>query len=275
MAQRYSNYSPPVDWYTVIMSKYEQRGGTIIGQDFSQPAGRASEFFALYWASLVTSYINENDFAPPVIRAPYDKAMQSRHKYQLANPGSAQYGIELESFDTSYFYSPTFWLAPERYKTALQPTLNPTPQDGAKYWRRNRFEQCTYPSAKVLLFERFDFTRKSRIIEGPPQFNSPEGLTMVASVDGAVSEANMARLTLLANSSDPTVQAQFQPTGLFNISKQAMTYADTTATTNSGFPIVNDPWQNGPGWYSNVSTPAYPQFFWATRNGIRGRDLQR
>ena len=35
-------------------------------------------------------------------------------------------------------------------------------------------------------------------------------------------------------------------------------------------PLSEDPWQNGNG-YTNGGP--YPQFFWGTRNGIRGRDL--
>jgi hypothetical protein len=130
-----------------------------------------------------------------------------------------------------------------------------------------------FPSAKVLLFERFDYTRRARNFNGPVQFNAPEGRTLVCAVDGSVSEADMATLTTLAASTTTSVQDTFRPSGLFDISQAAFDAWDN-APGHAGYmvpPMAQDPWQNGNG-YANGP---YPQFFWATRNGIRGRDLNR
>jgi prepilin-type N-terminal cleavage/methylation domain-containing protein len=267
--QRYSGYQV-ASWCMALDPKYEQRGGTIIITNFNAPTGRASEFFALYWGTQVTSYINVNDYAPPVLRAPYDTRINARQKYQLANPSDPQYGIELELFDTSYLASPTLWLAPELYSTSLRRNVTESTADGVKYWRRNRFDQVGAASAKVMLFERFDYTRKARKADLPVQFNFPEGGTLVTACDGSVTEVNMAKLTLLANSTDQTIKDQFQPTGLFDISSAAFGQWDTSSTTASGFPLGGDPWQNT----SALGGPL-PQFFWGTRNGIKGRDINR
>lgn len=269
----YLGYSPAVQWWDVMKPRFEQIAGTgpfsvIVGTRFNSPNARCSEFFALYWASQMTGYINESDFASAVIRAPYDRTLITRQFKQLANPDPT-YGLDAIEFDTSYLYSPTMWLAWDRYKNAAPTPVNAIQLDGARFWRRNRFEQVLFPSAKVFLFERFDGSRRTRL-GTPVQFNAPEARTLVCTVDGAVAEANMTTLTRLAASTDPGTASGFLPSGLFDISRSAFQHWDTSLTSIA--PLSSDPWQNANG-FSNGGP--YPQFFWATRNGIRGRDLNR
>jgi prepilin-type N-terminal cleavage/methylation domain-containing protein len=274
----YAGY-PNVDWWTVFKPRYEQIGGTLVGQNYNAPNSRCSEFWAMYWAPHMAGYISDNDFASKIARAPYDQPVISRAQSELAatlgpnaTGNGAFYGTEWGNFDTSYLYSPTFWLGPERYKNATMTPVQATHYDGSMYLRRNRYDQVIAPSAKALLFERFDATRKARGLDAPVQFNAPEGRTLVCCVDGDVSEVNMGPLTLLAASTDQNTKNTFQPSGLFDISAAAFS-AWNSAPGNAVTPsIATDPWQNGNGFAGNGP---YPAFFWATRNGIRGRDLNR
>ena len=141
---------------------------------------------------------------------------------------------------------------------------------GARYWRRNRVDQVLYPTAKVLLFERFDGTRKG--LGGVPvQFNAPEGHTLVCAVDGSVTEVNMGALSALAESADPNVNGTYRPSDYFDLSMSDFQYYDD-AIVAAIAPLSQDPWQAGAGY---LNGGPYRQFFWATRNGIRGRDLNR
>ena len=261
-----------INWYTTVNSKYLQRSGTIIGTNFDVPSGRTTEFFALYWASEMTDYLEEGNYAPSVIRAPYDRTVALRHAYQLSHPSST-YGLELQDYDSSYFYSPTFWLNPTRYRNATMTPVNATNLDASRYWMRNRLDSVGVPNAKVLLFERFDGSRRARGGDFPVQFNAPEGHTLVCCVDAAVREVNMADLTTLANSTDPAVNGVFLPSGSFNVSMaQFQSWESGDHVVVPTAPLSQDPWQDGNG-YSNGGP--YPQFFWATRNGVLGRDINR
>jgi hypothetical protein len=271
MPQIYAGYA--VEWWVVLKPRYEQVGGTLVGEPYPSPAGRCSELFAMYWASQMTGYIGNDDFGSAVIAAPYDQPTAARRAYQLTHVNPT-YGLEWGAFDSSYLYPPTFWFSHERYRNATSTPVSAIRTDGDRYLRRNRFDDVPYPTAKVLLVERFDYTRKNRAGTGPVQFNAPEARTLVCAVDGSVSEINMGAITLLANSTTPSVRDTFQPSGLFDISRAAFDQWDN-APGHSGYivpPTADDPWQNGNGF---IGGGPYPQFFWATRNGVRGRDLNR
>lgn len=262
----WANYTPPVNWWVVIDPKYEQRNGTVIATNFATPNGRTTEFFAMMWATQVTAYIKENDYAPSVIRAPGDTWLNQRLNQRLKAPSDPTYGIELELFDSSYWASPTLWLAPERYSSELIQQVNATTADGVKFWRRNRFDQVANANAKVMLFERFDFVGKTRVLSNgsrvrtPPQWNNPEAKPQVCMTDGSVNQAKISTLVQLSASTNPNIYREFRPSGIWNPS---------TAVLDS-WDMVGDPFENGAN-----TTNAWAQFFWATRNGIRGRDLQK
>ena len=260
-----------IDWYTVVNPKYPQRGGEILGTSFGYPDGRVTELYALYWASEMTDYLEQGNYGSQVTRAPYDTTLVQRLKYQLAHPNAL--GLDLSDYDTSYFYSPTCWLTPDRYKNATMTLIGSMAE--AKYanqfLRRNRFDDSPLPALKVLLFERFDGTRRTRLSNVPVQFNSPEGHSLTCGLDGAVREVDMSQLTSLATSSGLSGGSALTPSGAFDITSQVFQTWETTSN-NAGLvpPISQDPWQNGPSFGNGGP---YLQFFWATRNGILGRDL--
>lgn len=267
--QLWGNYAPTPGWWVMIDPKYEQSGqGTITGMQFSGPSGRAGELYAVYWARQVMSYIKENDYAPAVMRHPADPWIRERHLSRLRNPtANPTFGIEFELFDTSYWMSPTLWYAPERYAGETHQQVFANVADGNRWLRINRFDQVLYPAQKAMIFERFDFSRKNRTAQAgattgtgkqnfPPQFCNPDYRGFICAVDGAAKPANTAAMVKLATLSSQQDRDQFYPSGLFN--------PDPTSFSgiNNG-----DPYELG-----NTGTP-WLQFYWATRNGIRGRDF--
>ena len=266
-----NEYDAGIWWYCTIRAEYEQLGGTLLGEDrYAVPDGRTTEMFAMFWANQMLGYINQGDYGSAVMRSPYDRPLNARSTAMLAAGRSAS-----GDFDTSYYMSPTCWLWSGRYKDETMTQLHhSSASDATKYWRRNRFDQVTYPTAKAMVFERFDFTHKPRGGEEAAQFNAPEGHTLVCTVDGSVTEVNMSSLTTLANSSDPNVRATYLPSGVFDIAKVDL---ENWENANGHWqdapvpPVSQDPWQNGNGYAHGP----YPQFFWATRNGILGRDIPR
>lgn len=287
-AAKFTGWSVPFTWASHVMPRWEQQGATgLIMASWNAPAGRATELFALYWANVLQGQSTEFRFQSADMRSKSDIRIEQRHLYQERNPsnpsgtvgGSSYAGVELESFDSSYLYSPTFWLAPERYAGEL---FTPLPgasagaagaAAGRRVLRRHRPDSVSNPTLKVMFFERFSFAKARR--EGPMQWNNPKSQTLVATADGSVADVKMSRLHELANSTDPAVNSDFRPQGLFNITRaQFDTECDTNSTRASGFPIGG---ANGDPWQTEAATAAgapYRQFFWATRNGIRGRDLQ-
>jgi hypothetical protein len=139
------------------------------------------------------------------------------------------------------------------------------------HWRRNRLEQVVSPQAKVMIFERFDFTAPTRRGAGAavrerlsPQWNNPDAKPRVALVDGSVDTVKIADLDKLANSTDVAVRAQFKPSGIWNIPNTIL------GVPPSGYSMGNDGLENGQN-----NTTAWNAYFWATRNGINGRDINR
>jgi hypothetical protein len=117
----------------------------------------------------------------------------------------------------------------------------------------------------VFLFERADF-RQPRRPDGkpvPPGFNNPRSRINVSTMDGSVSE--VAIRDLLGRADDE----QFVPVG-FGASPDGPPLAKPYVVPQgisgmAGWPVGGEP----------TADDQYPLFFWATRNGARGRDLPR
>jgi hypothetical protein len=130
----------------------------------------------------------------------------------------------------------------------------------------NTVDSVVSPSAKVLLFERADFTQRKRItIQNedaivrpfPPAWNNPRAFVHVGTVDGSVSKADIGDLTRRAAEAlqdDPALT--FLPVDLLAVPDQLQRG------------VINT--------HSGANTDGlYPMFFAATRYGLRGRDLPR
>ncbi|MBY0307837.1 MAG: hypothetical protein K2Q09_03765, partial [Phycisphaerales bacterium] len=131
--------------------------------------------------------------------------------------------------------------------------------------RYNRVAEVTSPTAKVMLFERYDSKKNKRPgADLPPNWNNPIARPNCAFVDGSSSEVDMTELSTLANSSDPLVNAVYKPTNPnWNLPTSLL------RDVPPGYEIY-DGQENGQN-----GTTAWPAFFWGTRGGIKGRDVPR
>lgn len=191
-------------------------------------------------------------------------------------------GVEADEylFPGSYYYSPTFWKEHSLYNAAEF-------RNGSPYWvsdppppppkcedpsiKARRFvEEVTYPSQKVLLYERADFQqpRRVRIEQGrgeteaiSPGWSNPRAKPQVITVDGAMRVADMYELTEAAArglKEDPDramvpVQIVRPPNLMPVLPSHGKTYIEEG--------------HDGDG--------LYPYFFAGTRYGLKGRDLLR
>ncbi len=245
--------SPPAEgrgWYTAYVGN---PGPGSLGWQFDD-AGRQTEMFSAHWASLMMRWITPGQLANPIQFSPADRKLVERFNRDL-DPR------RLDDFiwDGSYFYSPTFWHRATRY-------ANPAATAPARLQlRRNKQSDVIYPASKVLLWERFDYTKTSRPstagrVKEPPSWNSPYANPNFVRVDGSVDNIEVSRLNGAAASADATLSRTFTPCGLWNIS--------TTILAN--YSMDRDGLENGQG-----GTTAYPAYFWATKDGVKGRDLPR
>jgi len=255
-----------VTWAAVIVPTYSERGGNGYATPYYDSL-RASEGFACTWVGVTLPYYQETpEYAMKAMRSPADFWANARASERLSKPD-----LDLQSYDTSYYYSPTFWLSPERYKGELLQPVSQSALDGVKWARRNRFDEVPNPNLKVMLFERFDFSKKKKALrsgstlDAPPQWNNPGAKPLCALVDGSVGRVDTGKIAQLANSMDPIVRGVYRPSGVWNPQEARIKNWLGYETTDPTFP---DPME-----YS--SADYWPNFFWGTRNGIRGRDFQR
>ncbi len=225
-------------------------------------SGYQTEMFAFHWAGIMLQYINPKDLRSPVQFNPADKGIIQRFNARFPS------GTDLEGWlwDSSYVYSPTMWFNKERYTPATRGSITaPNQLGGLRSVRYNRVAEVTSPTAKVMLFERYDTKKNKRPgAELPPNWNNPIARPNAAFVDGSASEMDMTELTSLAASSDPLVNSVYKPTNPnWNLPTNLL------QDPNIGYEIY-DGQENGQN-----GTLSYPAFFWGTREGIKGRDIPR
>ncbi|MEQ8770367.1 MAG: prepilin-type N-terminal cleavage/methylation domain-containing protein [Phycisphaerales bacterium] len=230
-----------------------------------------SEMYAFHWYSLVGAWLNDGDWASEIQFSPADNGPKERFEETIIyGDGDPRRWI----WDTSYVYPPTFWFAAERYAPELRELAfgRSAPESMV---RRNRFYDVTYPTSKVLFFERFDTTRTSRQVsqynltdgeeqtlgsqEASPNWNNPQAEPTVALVDGSVTRAKMSDLFERAYNGRPTDEETYRPAGLWDAPRGLL----------NNYGMADDALENG----STTDPGRYPAFFFATRNGVRGRDL--
>jgi hypothetical protein len=188
--------------------------------------------------------------------APDDGLLVSRMRAKVASGGISAW------WSGSFCYSPTMWFKPSTFAAesarATSSASNLTPQ---------RVDAVAFPSAKVLLFERLGFYNSSGFPVGvsrqAPTWANPEARVNVSMMDGSVLPVEMASVNALATSTDASVRAVFHPSGPLKL------YSDTSP----GYEFNDDmvpPVNPFPAGQSD-----FRSFFWATRNGVQGRDLDR
>lgn len=237
-----------------------------------------SEFYAFHWYSVVGGWISQSDYASEVQFSPSDRVLITRVD-QLQEDPPRGWTLDTGYWDCSYILSPTTWFSPERYRSDGRPIAhsnNPV----TSLARRNYMSNVTYPSQKVMMWERFDWSKKRRtasyrnpnigggtpIIFGDedlsPQWNNYDAEPSVATADGSVSRVKIASIFGKMNDPNERVAKSFTPTDDWDCSYEVLQYY---SMHEDGFEIGNP--LTGMG--------KYPAFFWATRNGIQGRDFSR
>jgi prepilin-type N-terminal cleavage/methylation domain-containing protein len=237
-----------------------------------------SEMYAFHWYSVIGGWLSQGNYASEVQFSPSDRVIVARMQELEENPPRG-WSLENGFWDGSYVLSPTCWFAPERYKDDER---GPAPRNDpiASKAKRNRMAGVTYPSQKVMMWERFDWTKNDRIasfrdpsIGGgvpiifgkephSPQWNNPDAEPSVATADGSVSRVKIASIFSNMENESDRIARSYTPTDSWD-----PTYAGLRLYSmhEDNFEIGNA--ESGMG--------KYPAFFWATRDGIRGRDFTR
>jgi len=234
--------------------------------------------YAFHWYSVIGGGISTGDSASEVQFSPSDRTMLARFDDLQENPPFPNWSLETGFWDGSYILSPTCWFSPDRYKNSRSqaPRANPV----AAKAKRNRMSNVSFPSQKVLIWERFDWTKKERtasfrdpnvnggapIVFGTenrsPQWNNSDAEPSVATADGSVSRVKIARIFEAMNDDNARAARSFTPTDPWMPKYSVL---EDYVMNEDGFEI-GDP-RSGKG--------TYPAFFWATRDGVRGRDFAR
>jgi prepilin-type N-terminal cleavage/methylation domain-containing protein len=246
--------TPPAEgrgWYTAYVGRAAPGE---LGWAFDD-GGRQGELFAAHWASLMMRWITPGNLANPIQFSPADVRLVDRFRRDLN-----EQELDRWIWDGSYWYSPTFWFNSSRYANTTAPA--PT----RALLRRNKQSDVFFPASKVLVWERFDYTKTSRSsttigrVKDPPQWNNPGARPNFVRVDGSCDTIDISRIAAAAANSDANSARPYIPSGLWNIA---------TATL-ANYAMDRDGLENGTG-----GTGAYPAYFWATRDGVKGRDLPR
>jgi prepilin-type N-terminal cleavage/methylation domain-containing protein len=224
-----------------------------------------TETFGYHWLShmLFGDDINTSRYMSGF--APADSAMRV---FLRENPDpSSRYDMSW-IFPVSYWYPPVFWQTPVRFSGNTPSRVTGTGAtigDSANFLiKRNRLNDVDTPSLKVQIFERADFY--SKINGRVKQWNTPGAAPQVALVDGSARTVRMADVisgtTTNGSLVEPPDSSLAQPAGTWNPGAGELGYFfvfnGNPLTSSFQFDIV----------------PPKPAYFWATRGGVKGRDIR-
>ncbi len=211
------------------------------------PYGIFPETYGRYWISL-TNTDKADDRIQKSSWAPNDDRLKdiAKNWRQIlddpANGGPSD--LEDNIWITSYWYPPVFYQRDIRFSG---PSRGVETLNNGFYLKRYLTSDVTFPSQKVNLMEYADFTQKTE-----PAWCEPGSTVQVAMCDGSVRPLKTSD-TIANTSTNPIVTTQGTlpyPSGTFQL---------------GGFIGTGDnPWP----------LQARPAFYYATRNGIRGRDIR-
>ncbi len=201
-----------------------------------------TESYGYHWIAHTMYDIHDVQSRVNTIYAPGDRALQN----WLRTNQPAQ-GELLWIFPSSYWYPPVFWQTPERFAGDTRPVGS----SANKFFiKRNYRTDVLFPEKKVMIFEGKDYASKTQ-----PMWNDPTAKPQVAMCDGSASGVSIA--DIVANTSVTPEPGKLRP---------------PSGTWNPGDGEMNGYLEYGPnqGFFWTYNLPAY---FWATRDGIRGRDI--
>lgn len=218
-----------------------------------------TEGFAAYWYS----YLADLDEQPRVREEQFSPSDAPLVSLARETQNNAQLRRRETLWPSSFLLSPTVWSDTLRYPGSMRLAMD------APMVRTQTLSAVTYPESKVLVWERMDFLQRERMaVDGdgatrrdpsPPAWNNIRASPAVALSDGSVRKVAMSGLYEAAAADQALV-----PAGEAGITDELPVFGN-----EDGESIV--PGYGRPGG----ADEAYPGFFWATRNGIKGRDLAR
>lgn len=191
-----------------------------------------SEMYAFHWYSVIGGWIGQGNYASEVQFSPADRTILARFQAYQDDP-PPRFTLDTGFWDGSYVLSPTIWFSADRYRNNKRgdaPKLDPAESKA----RRNKMSNVAYPSQKVLLWERFDWTKRERtastrdpnigggisIVFGTekksPQWNNPEAEPSVATADGSVSRVKIDSIFQGIESENPRSARSYTPTDQWN-----------------------------------------------------------
>lgn len=218
-------------------------------------SGYQTEMYAMHWASSARAEMLGGNAFSPAQFDPRDADMITRFQTMANTIPAGQ--LSGWAWAGSYLYSPTMWFNAARYAGATRPAPTaPNQLNGTRSVRYNTTAETTYPSQKVVLFQRADFDQTSRPGANglSPQWNNAVASPDAAFADGSVEEVSIRKVQTAINAG-------------------AGHLTPTTPSWNIPTPLLvnydlGSSWENGQN-----NTTAWPAFFWGTRGGVGGRDV--
>lgn len=234
------------------------------GQGVQSSSG--TETFGYHWLSHMLYGDSEISSRAKSGFAPADGAMVN---FLYHNPDPAAAHDLSWIFPVSYWYPPVFWQKWQRF--ALSGAQRAASNAGNNFnIFRNKVSDTWVPSKKVQMFERADFYQTSNTQAALPQWNNPKANEQVATVDGSARSVRMSSIIGQTSSDAGLTPANatelLQPAGGWGTGQSGM-----SATELQNFFVFTGNPLTSPFQFD--ITPAKPAYFWSTRNGIRGIDL--
>ena len=237
-------------WNQAVQGETNGASTTAVSYNFvADNALHHTEFFAVYWYHFLGEYTGVQAAGPSLV-SPADSELAPMLRDKPIT------GLLAPS---SFLYSPTFWQDPARFR--LTQNSGTFSNVCATTLRKNGFESVSYPSQKVMLWERADFMQTSHVrvnggaseeIGTAPPWGNVRSKVHTAAADGSARLTDMGDIVNRAAGNSLSDQ-QLVPIGEI-----------------TEIPLG---WKGNGAGYSNMTTIATPGFFWWTRGGIQGRDL--
>ncbi len=203
------------------------------------PWSMGGDAYAYHWGDLIRQYYEDYERAD-VFAAPGDLETLDT----FASNGDEPNWVA----DISYWYSPTMFFSPRRFAEADGGDTATGAEPQNVY--RNEMADMRFPSRKVVVFEKQDFTTPEKLL-----FAHPDARVGLLFGDGSVTESDNPPLYDTIDA-DPTLA----PSG--------GNWADALGLITHGMDNASSPDE-----LLEDQQDLYPAFYIWTREGIRGRDL--
>jgi len=297
----------PVPYEPTVNQVVKPNSGYVF--TFNKSSNWLSEMFAVHWAQIAMAWASNGDQTSEVQWNPSDAAPRLRAQDLEAKAESVLFDTSYYYSPTMWlnarrYETPIVGQIPNSVRPGIQTGSGLTdPQ--INWHRRNRIDEVATPAQKVVLFQRFDANSERRAeftiqLDGnfnntnvndspfPPTWNNPGARVPIGLADGSVVTYTMRNLYRMMAASTPgstiAKREPFTPVDrwtpdvsiLGDPNGAGFTGTGDGSTANNNHQLNEDALEDGRS-HPNISPQplgSYPAFFWATRDGIKGRDIQ-